>query len=191
MLVGRLADGPDTWRQRRNATTEGAGVGSIPARRVVVFLALFGAGAKGRALDNHGLAMPPHRWFNRGMTRSVAPKRIAVLILALLVVIGPRSRAQPVLATPDGAIGAWFPVVLCHSGSDHRRPVDRPASGCDACLLCVVRQGHHDGTLLLPANAGLPPMSAAVMPRPLPTGGVPMGKAVSRCVRARAPPPVA
>jgi hypothetical protein len=127
-------------------------------------------------------------WFKQGMTRSVPATQIPALILALLAVLGLLSRGQPASAGPNEMMVAGFRVALCHAGSTGHGPADRPMADCDACLLCVAV---HAATPLLPACAGLPPVSVAALLRPMPPVAAFVWVAAPQGTRARGPPSAA
>jgi hypothetical protein len=88
------------------------------------------------------------------------------MMLVILAALGLLLRAQ---AAPVSAEAGLFYGTLCHSGdADRPRPL-RPATGCDACLLCQTVHSDDGGVPILPARFVLllpPPGIASPAIRP-------------------------
>ncbi|HEY0181430.1 MAG TPA: hypothetical protein VGC09_01365, partial [Rhodopila sp.] len=103
------------------------------------------------------------------MTGSVHPRPLLPLMLALLAVSGLLWRGQNVAAMSGEILFAAFPVAVCHTGVDDRRPgAPSPMPDCDACLVCIAAHGLNGAPALVPAGAELPAMSAADLRLPAP-----------------------
>nr|WP_294513427.1 hypothetical protein [uncultured Rhodopila sp.] len=82
------------------------------------------------------------------MIRSIAPRRLPALMLAMLAVWALLLRVQTIPA--QGDVVALY-GTLCHTGDPVPRDPGRPPTDCDTCLLCHTVQDDHGGTVLLPS----------------------------------------
>jgi hypothetical protein len=83
------------------------------------------------------------------MMQTDKPWRLLAGMLGILAVFGLLLRAQ---AVPVPAAAYVFYGTLCHTGETDRPGPGRPATDCDACVLCQAVHSDHGGIPALPAR---------------------------------------